>query len=95
MFPLACRNVTGDILSSPANNSVVLDGDEEGRPLAERLKSKPGEDIDPVPPQLLRKYIAYARKYVQPQLSKESAKVLQVKASSCIFFEIVCFTTFM
>ncbi|KAJ8045687.1 DNA helicase MCM8 [Holothuria leucospilota] len=77
------RNVTGDLLS-PTKELVALDGDEEGRkslesqkPLPERLKIKRGEELDLIPPQLLRKYIAYARKYVQPQLTVESARVLQ------------------
>ncbi|PIK54156.1 putative DNA replication licensing factor MCM8 isoform 2 [Apostichopus japonicus] len=70
------RKVSGDLLS-PSNNSIILDGDDESKPLAERLKAKRGEDCDPIPSQLLRKFIAYARKYVHPQLSKESAKVLQ------------------
>jgi len=36
------------------------------------------EGFDPVPTQLLRKYIAYARKYVYPSLSSEAADVIQV-----------------
>lgn len=37
----------------------------------------PGETIDPIPHQLLRKYIGYARQYVYPRLSTEAAQVLQ------------------
>ncbi|KAJ1879732.1 DNA replication licensing factor mcm8, partial [Coemansia sp. S17] len=37
------------------------------------LRLQPGEQIDPIPPALLRKYVAYARKYVHPRLS-EAAK---------------------
>ena len=37
-----------------------------------------GETLDPVPPSLLRKYVAYARKYVQPRLSQAAARVLQM-----------------
>ncbi|KAI8840963.1 DNA replication licensing factor MCM8 [Chytriomyces cf. hyalinus JEL632] len=44
--------------------------------LAERLKV-PTENLDPIPLQLLRKYIAYSKKYVQPKLSKDAAMVLQ------------------
>ena len=36
------------------------------------------EGFDPVPTQLLRKYIAYARKYVHPHLSSDAADVIQV-----------------
>lgn len=46
-------------------------------PLAERLKPHRGESVDAVPRVLLRKYVAYARKYVQPKLTKEAAAVLQ------------------
>ena len=46
-------------------------------PLADRLKYKAGEDKEPVPHYVLRKYIAYARKYVFPKLSKEACSVLQ------------------
>ncbi|KAJ2451307.1 DNA replication licensing factor mcm8 [Coemansia sp. RSA 2424] len=33
------------------------------------LRLQPGERLDPIPPLLLRKYVAYARKYVHPRLS--------------------------
>jgi DNA replicative helicase MCM subunit Mcm2 (Cdc46/Mcm family) len=36
-----------------------------------------GEEFDPVPIPLLRKYVAYARKYVMPKLSPEAASLLQ------------------
>ncbi|CAK1540076.1 unnamed protein product [Leptosia nina] len=45
--------------------------------LSQRLKLKPGETIDTLPLVLLRKYIAYARRYVHPKLSSEAANVLQ------------------
>ncbi|XP_030638296.1 LOW QUALITY PROTEIN: DNA helicase MCM8 [Chanos chanos] len=47
------------------------------KPLADRLKVAPGENFDPIPHQLLRKYVGYARHYVHPTLSAEAAKVLQ------------------
>ncbi|KAJ2552588.1 DNA replication licensing factor mcm8 [Coemansia sp. RSA 1933] len=37
--------------------------------LKQSLRLQPGEKIDAIPPPLLRKYVAYARKYVHPQLS--------------------------
>ena len=52
------------------------------KPLSERLKVTRGEAFDPVPPQLIRKYIAYARKYVHPKLTGEAASVLQVREES-------------
>lgn len=46
--------------------------------MLKRVSTLPaGESIDPVPPSLLRKYVAYARKYVQPRLSQPAARVLQ------------------
>ncbi|KAL8173025.1 UNVERIFIED_CONTAM: DNA replication licensing factor mcm8 [Gekko kuhli] len=47
------------------------------KPLSERLKITPGESFDPIPHQLLRKYVGYARQYVHPRLSPEAAQVLQ------------------
>ena len=45
--------------------------------ISDRLKLPPGEIFDPIPHQLLRKYIAYARTYVHPKLSSKAAQVLQ------------------
>ncbi|XP_077169283.1 DNA helicase MCM8 isoform X1 [Paroedura picta] len=47
------------------------------KPLSERLKVIPGESFDPIPHQLLRKYVGYARQYVHPRLSPEAVQVLQ------------------
>ncbi|XP_039594602.1 DNA helicase MCM8 isoform X2 [Polypterus senegalus] len=47
------------------------------RPLLDRLKSTSIENFDPIPHQLLRKYVSYARHYVHPRLSPEAAQVLQ------------------
>uniref|UniRef100_A0A8B9HDN9 DNA helicase MCM8 n=1 Tax=Astyanax mexicanus TaxID=7994 RepID=A0A8B9HDN9_ASTMX len=47
------------------------------QPLSDRLKVLPGENFDPIPHQLLRKYVGYARHYVHPNLSAEAAQVLQ------------------
>ena len=52
---------------------------ESDKPLSERLKVGRGESFDPIPPQLLRKYIAYARKYVHPKLTPDAASILQVR----------------
>lgn len=46
-------------------------------PLKDRLKKRPNENIVGVPPHLLRKYIAYARRYVSPKLTAEACKVIQ------------------
>lgn len=63
-------------VSSQDSNTSVLEEVSE-KPLSERLKLVPGESIDPIPHQLLRKYIGYARQYVYPRLSAEAARVLQ------------------
>ncbi|XP_029642907.2 DNA helicase MCM8 [Octopus sinensis] len=45
--------------------------------LQERLTIHPHEKIDLIPPQLFRKYVGYARKYVHPKIGKEAASVIQ------------------
>ncbi|ESO83521.1 hypothetical protein LOTGIDRAFT_207337 [Lottia gigantea] len=50
---------------------------EADKPLSEKLKIPKTEAFDPIPNQLLRKYIGYARKYVHPKIGSEAAKVLQ------------------
>ncbi|XP_057636985.1 DNA helicase MCM8 isoform X2 [Chionomys nivalis] len=62
-------------LSQDSNTSVLEVVSE--KPLSERLKVAPGEKIDPIPHQLLRKYVGYARQYVHPRLSIEAAQALQ------------------
>ncbi|XP_065834436.1 DNA helicase MCM8-like [Oscarella lobularis] len=70
-------------LSSAASFLPTQDEDEsrriweEQKPLSERLKLAPGEELPLVSPQLLRKYIGYARQCVYPKLSPEAAQVLQ------------------
>ena len=50
----------------------------------------PTEGFDPVPTQLLRKYIAYARKYVHPSLSSDAADVIQVCLATYASISCVC-----
>lgn len=46
--------------------------------LASRLKLRPGEELDePLPKQLFRKYVAYARQTCHPKLSVEAKEALQ------------------
>ncbi|XP_023713676.1 DNA helicase MCM8 isoform X1 [Cryptotermes secundus] len=52
-------------------------GEQIEQPLYEWLKLRPGETMDFLPHQLFRKYLMYARKYVQPRLTQSSASVLQ------------------
>ncbi|XP_033753343.1 DNA helicase MCM8-like [Pecten maximus] len=60
---------------SGADDSILLM--ETDKPLSDRLKVPRGEAFDPIPAQLLRKYVGYARKYVHPKIGKEAATVLQ------------------
>ncbi|XP_048956618.1 DNA helicase MCM8 isoform X2 [Canis lupus dingo] len=63
-------------MNSQDSNTSVLEVVSD-KPLSERLKVVPGETIDLIPHQLLRKYIGYARQYVYPRLSTEAAQILQ------------------
>ena len=47
------------------------------KPFSERLREAVLAIRDPLPPQLLRKFVAYARRYCHPVLSLEAAGVLQ------------------
>ncbi|CAA7013000.1 unnamed protein product [Microthlaspi erraticum] len=42
-----------------------------------RFDSKKDDDFTPIPGQLLRKYIAYARTFVNPKMSKEAGEIIQ------------------
>ena len=70
-------------MNTSLDQSHLLLLDEEQLSLVDRLKiQRNGEsDFDPVPSQLLRKYVGYARKYVHPHLSREAAAELQVNIS--------------
>ncbi|KAG7465857.1 hypothetical protein MATL_G00158250 [Megalops atlanticus] len=66
------------VTRTPAHESnISLLEVPSDQPLSERLKVSPGEALDPIPHQLLRKYVGYARHYVHPTLSAEAAHVLQ------------------
>ena len=58
------------LLTDGRGVSGVTGGDGLGGrpPLLERLKARRADD-EPLPTQLLRKYIAYARQYVHPRLT--------------------------
>ncbi|XP_049877697.1 DNA helicase MCM8-like [Pectinophora gossypiella] len=63
--------------TSKLNISFNTSQSDSSASLSKRLQLKPGEIIDALPLVLLRKYIAYARRYVHPKLSKEAANALQ------------------
>ncbi|XP_075719163.1 DNA helicase MCM8 [Rhinoderma darwinii] len=81
---MAMRSGTKEVIRSAnvtradtqESNISVLEVTSD-RPLRERLKVRPGEHIDAIPHQLLRKYIGYARQYVRPKLSLDAGHVLQ------------------
>ncbi|XP_078352072.1 DNA helicase MCM8-like isoform X2 [Oculina patagonica] len=50
---------------------------EADKPLSERLKIGRNEECDAIPGPLLRKYVGYARTYVNPKLTAAAAEVLQ------------------
>ena len=57
---------------------------ERDKPLSERLRPQPGQPADHLPPELLRKYIAYARKYCHPVLGDAAKKVRATPVGWCI-----------
>ncbi|KAL4591966.1 hypothetical protein LXL04_004943 [Taraxacum kok-saghyz] len=68
------KNLTCVTTSSQTQNAT-----EKNNSLVSRLRLDSRKDIDfvPLPGPLLRKYIAYARTYVFPRMSKAAAKILQ------------------
>ncbi|XP_024028712.1 probable DNA helicase MCM8 [Morus notabilis] len=62
-----------------SQNAEGIDMKVEGCSLVSRLRLDPKKDGDfaPLPVQLLRKYIAYARTFVFPRMSKLAAEILQ------------------
>ena len=74
-------NISVTVERDSQSNVIQLTGAmqqwNDDKPLSERLKITKNESFSPVPVQLLRKYIQYARKYVNPRLSSDAANVLQ------------------
>ncbi|XP_066995008.2 DNA helicase MCM8 isoform X2 [Anabrus simplex] len=63
---------------SALTSSAEYHSGSNGNPsLRQRLKLGLDETLEPIPHLLLRKYIAYARKYIQPKLSPPAANILQ------------------
>ncbi|XP_035892096.1 DNA helicase MCM8-like [Anopheles stephensi] len=55
---------------SPAKCSVEI-------PLVRQLKLHPGDHLDPLPIELMRKYIDYARHHCSPEFTEDSTKLLE------------------
>ncbi|KAJ2615288.1 hypothetical protein H4S08_001315 [Coemansia sp. RSA 1365] len=64
-------------VQSGVNDDGGFSADGEGNRLRNWLRLQPGEKIDAIPPSLMRKYVAYARKYVQPRLSTGATRMLR------------------
>lgn len=58
-------------------DTAQLDQVPEDATLIERLRKHPRETIQPIGHDMLRKYIAYARKYVSPELTPGACQILQ------------------
>eukprot|EP00093_Oithona_nana_P009976 09976.XXX_141707_143827_1 [CDS] Oithona nana genome sequencing. len=63
--------------SSSSANSTLTTNKTGGSWLTNKLSIQGGEEIDLLPPEQLRKYIAYARRYVKPELSSPAAMEIQ------------------
>ncbi|KAJ3058227.1 DNA replication licensing factor mcm8, partial [Quaeritorhiza haematococci] len=62
----------------------LVDVEDDGRTLAERLKVGQDEVIDPIPPSLLRKYVAYAKRWSQPYRSVDAIPITTRQLESLI-----------
>ncbi|CAG9821174.1 unnamed protein product [Phaedon cochleariae] len=69
------NNLMGKAKSQITLNSSILNA-SSNETLSDRLKCD-GEHIDYIPHNLFRKFIAYAHKYVKPQLSEEAKNLLK------------------
>ncbi|CAK9164786.1 unnamed protein product [Ilex paraguariensis] len=77
--PVAKRLCTGGVSTSALQNVRDMDLNVKSGSLVSSLKLDPRKDGDfvPLPGPLLRKYIAYARSYVFPRMSRQAADILQ------------------
>ncbi|KAI6652813.1 DNA helicase MCM8-like [Oopsacas minuta] len=66
-------------LKIPNSNSYenIFESDTEQSSISDKLRYHNGEEYQPIPPSLLKKYIAYARNKVSPKLSTEAAHIIQ------------------
>ncbi|DBA93068.1 TPA: DNA replication licensing factor mcm8, variant 3 [Trebouxia sp. C0005] len=67
----------GSFRTRPPASLAALDPTTQQPSLEDRLKMYSGEAHDPLPMQLLQKYIAYARQYCHPVLSDDAKQVLK------------------
>ena len=55
---------------------LTIKGEPSRMSLEDQLKVYGEEDADPLPQQLMQKYIAYARMFVHPTLSPDAEQVI-------------------
>jgi len=87
VMSLHARKPMGSSVSRPGTGSSQRSGiidrpnteREQEKPLEDRLKHTPEErfEFEAIPGTLIRKYVAYARKYCNPRLSNGAKEVLQ------------------
>ncbi|KAL6987448.1 DNA replication licensing factor mcm8 [Sarracenia purpurea var. burkii] len=77
--PAAKKLRIGGVSTIASSNTQHAHRSVQSSPLVSRLKLDPEKDANfvPVPGSLLRKYIAYARSFVFPRMSRSAAKILQ------------------
>ena len=66
-------NSTASLASSSSANLA----EKPSGTLSTRLTTTSGENLDILPRDLMKKYIAYARKYVHPKLNAEACQIIQ------------------
>ncbi|KAK4272902.1 hypothetical protein QN277_021395 [Acacia crassicarpa] len=73
------RDLPSDSRITVPQNAEGIDLGVRSGSLVSKLRLDPQRDSDfvPLPTQLLRKYVAYARNYVFPRMSKPAAEILQ------------------
>ncbi|KAI4310727.1 hypothetical protein MLD38_035682 [Melastoma candidum] len=73
------RKDSPNVSSARTSLGGVMDQGSKGGSLLSRLKLHPAKDKEfaPLPGPLIRKYIAYARSYVFPRMSKPAADIIQ------------------
>ncbi|KAJ3446597.1 intein-containing DNA helicase mcm8 precursor [Anaeramoeba flamelloides] len=67
---------TQNVNTLPSTSLIAIHTQKDKPSLQSRLAVTYNEEFDPVPAPLLRKYVGYAKKYVNPVLSQESKKVI-------------------
>ena len=72
-------NATGprEAFGSAPNARLIDSSHVNMEPLSKRLARDPAQNVQPLRPSMLRKYLAYAKMYCRPTLSKAACRALQ------------------